>query len=217
MSYAATYSPTYAPVVVTPSQPQPQPQPTPAGTFLPYPDAYPVGYDVILVTPPPTPPGGGTTEPAPTGKYPATYPVSYADYGTIVIVIPPDPGGGTGGTGGTTGGDPPPGTSDGLASQSETPPPRVLTPVQVLHFSTPGIASVLGNDRLGRFFTFVLPQSLLKIDGQWVLLQAPDMDTISVADAFYQGGQDYVITQVEADELTAAGYGGGITEETIYV
>lgn len=64
----------------------------------------------------------------------------------------------------------------------------------------------------GRFAkTNSAPYSLIKESGVYTQVLAPSSARINAAQAFYQGGRTYVITEAEAAALIAAGYGAFIS------
>ena len=64
------------------------------------------------------------------------------------------------------------------------------------------------------FFRYKIPRAdaILKKDGVYTRTRVPSEDDIAVADIYYAGGRGgYEISEQEAADLTAAGYGAFIT------
>lgn len=57
-------------------------------------------------------------------------------------------------------------------------------------------------------------RSLLLSGGVYTDVVNPSQDQIAAADAYYQGGRIYYVTDAEAASLTAAGYGGQLSPYT---
>lgn len=53
--------------------------------------------------------------------------------------------------------------------------------------------------------------TILKENGFYRQVRYPNAAECEAADAYYQGGRTYPITEQEADDLTAAGYGAYLT------
>lgn len=58
------------------------------------------------------------------------------------------------------------------------------------------------------FFRYRLSRgvSVLKINGEFYEIRFPTQDDIAMAEKFYQGGHEHIVTTQEKAELEAAGY-----------
>lgn len=65
-----------------------------------------------------------------------------------------------------------------------------------------------GHRGLWRFYTFPEGLALVKIDGTWTIENCVNVD---IADEFYLGGYEHMISDAKAAELFAAGFGEYIT------
>lgn len=79
-------------------------------------------------------------------------------------------------------------------------------------FTTPKVKEgPIGRGRLFSFFQLWRGVTVLRINGQYVQYRFPSADVLAACDKYYLGGSQYVVTEAEAAELTAAGYGENIT------
>jgi hypothetical protein len=62
----------------------------------------------------------------------------------------------------------------------------------------------------------LLPHGLavLRIDGTWSTFLAPSAAQVAAADRLYEGGRNHTITEDQAAELTGAGFGAYILEDS---
>lgn len=68
-----------------------------------------------------------------------------------------------------------------------------------------------GDDRFWKRLAVRHSTSILKYGSSYVPVESPTNEQIVAADVTYLGGHVYTVGQTEADALTAAGYGGGLT------
>lgn len=59
----------------------------------------------------------------------------------------------------------------------------------------------LGRNRLLRKYLIPTPSSLVKVNGEWVVVTAPALDLLEVADAYFIGGYTYPLTDAEVIAL----------------
>lgn len=79
-------------------------------------------------------------------------------------------------------------------------------------FTTPYVKEgPIGGGRLFSFFKFRRGVSVLKINGKYVEYRFPSADILANTDKYYLGGSEYIVSDQEAAELTAAGYGPNLT------
>ena len=57
------------------------------------------------------------------------------------------------------------------------------------------------------FVSYPIGKSVIKINGVWKTMVVPQDSDLATYDRVLRGGYDNVITDAEASELTAAGYG----------
>lgn len=63
------------------------------------------------------------------------------------------------------------------------------------------------------FVSYPIGKTVVKSNGTWTTIVSPQDSSLSGYDRVLRGGYDNVITQQEATELTAAGYGDYIFNE----
>jgi hypothetical protein len=63
------------------------------------------------------------------------------------------------------------------------------------------------------FVSYGIGKSVVKKNGTWSTIMVPQDSTLADYDRVLRGGYDNVITEAEATELTAAGYGEYIFNE----
>lgn len=81
-----------------------------------------------------------------------------------------------------------------------------------LLFTPPGVVAVpSGQDRLWFRFKSYQSKSVLKNGSFYTEVSIPDTEDIEAADVVYLGGHSYYVTALEADSLTAAGFGAGLS------
>jgi hypothetical protein len=79
-------------------------------------------------------------------------------------------------------------------------------------FTTPMVKEgPIGRGRLFSFFQLRRGVTVLKTNGQYFEYRFPSADILAQVDKYYLGGSEYVVSEQEAAELTAAGYGDNIT------
>lgn len=82
----------------------------------------------------------------------------------------------------------------------------------IYQFTPPGFRRVAsGSDRLWSHWKSDLALSVMKNGSAYTEVEIPDAEDVEAADAFYLGGHTYFITADEADALTAAGFGAGVS------
>ena len=68
----------------------------------------------------------------------------------------------------------------------------------------------IGDHRLFDFYQMPRGICVLKIDGEWYESRYPMNEDLENADTYYIGGNKYTVSNAEAAELQAAGYGDGL-------
>jgi hypothetical protein len=80
-------------------------------------------------------------------------------------------------------------------------------------FRTPTIdEGPTGNTRLDQFYTLPRGITILKVNGKYREERYPLSSDVKNAEIAYVGGHVYTVTNSEAADLTAAGYGDYLTE-----
>lgn len=78
-------------------------------------------------------------------------------------------------------------------------------------FYTPSIKYPVGDRGLFRFYTYDVGVSVLKEqDGSYRLVETPSEDDQTNADIVYLGGHVHLVSDEEAANLSAAGFGDGL-------
>ena len=79
-------------------------------------------------------------------------------------------------------------------------------------FKTPTVQEgPIGGHRLFDFYTQARGVTVIKYNDEYIELRYPSEDDFVDADAVYVGGHEYVVSDAEAADLTAAGYGDNLT------
>lgn len=73
-------------------------------------------------------------------------------------------------------------------------------------FTPPGEARAFSSDRLWSRFKINVSFCLLKKDGFYTQVETPSDEDVAAADLAYLGGHAYYVSDLEAADLTAAGY-----------
>lgn len=80
-------------------------------------------------------------------------------------------------------------------------------------FRTPTIdEGPTGSTRLDQFYTLPRGITIFKINGEYYEERYPLSSDVKEAEIAYVGGHVYIVTNSEAADLTAAGYGDYLTE-----
>lgn len=91
----------------------------------------------------------------------------------------------------------------------------VAPPATLYHFETPTRRpEVAGSDIFWKKLLLQRSTSILKNGSFYTEIDYPSAEQVDAADITYLGGRIYTVTQTEADALTAAGYGAGLTPIT---
>jgi hypothetical protein len=79
-------------------------------------------------------------------------------------------------------------------------------------FRGPTMRIKLGRNNDLWFVSYPWGKTVVKQDGNWTTIVSPQDSSLDDYDRVLRGGYDNPITDAEADELTAAGYGDYIVE-----
>lgn len=80
-------------------------------------------------------------------------------------------------------------------------------------FNNPTYQYKIGRPHDLWFVGYPVAMTVVKYEGEWQTVVAPQDDFIKLCDEVFYGGYDHKITPQMAAELTAAGYGEYITED----
>ncbi len=69
-----------------------------------------------------------------------------------------------------------------------------------------------GRHRLWEFYTLDIGVTVIKINNGYEQVRYPTQDLLDAVELFYLGGHEYEVSNEEAADLTAAGYGDYLTE-----
>lgn len=80
-------------------------------------------------------------------------------------------------------------------------------------FTTPTVSyGPAGGHRLFSFFELDHGLTVIKLDGEFELIEYPSHDTLMEADAYWLGGHEHIVDDGTAQELIAAGFEDYLTE-----